>query len=41
MTDALFWLLYLMSDDVGRLVAGILVLIAMVEFLMHFKEWIT
>lgn len=40
MTDALFWLLYLLSDDFGRLVAGILVLLALIEFLIHFKEWV-
>lgn len=41
MTDALQWLLDLMIGDIGRLVAGILVLASLIEFLLRFKEWIT
>jgi hypothetical protein len=41
MTDALLWLLALMTDDIGRLVGGILILAALIEFIMHFKEWVS
>ena len=41
MSDALQWLLNLMLPDIGRLVAGLLVLISLIELAMKIKEWIT
>lgn len=39
--DALQWLVDLMLGDISRLVVGMLVLYALIEVLVKFKEWIT
>lgn len=38
MTDAFQWLINLMLGDVSRLVAGILLLVSVLEVLIWFKE---
>lgn len=40
MTDALYWLANLMVADIGRVVAGILVCVALVELLVKVREWL-
>jgi hypothetical protein len=39
--DAFQWLINLMQTDLALLVGGILALVALVEFLVVFKRWIT
>ncbi len=40
MNDALQWIVGLMLADISKLVAGLVVLIALIEFLARFKEWL-
>lgn len=39
MIDALYWLVNLMLPDIAKVVSGLLVLTAFLEFLVRFKEW--
>jgi hypothetical protein len=40
MVDALQWMLDLMAGDIGRVVAGLLVLITIVELVPRIKEYL-
>jgi len=39
MSDAVQWFIDLSIGDVGRIVAGLVVLITVIEFLASFRDW--
>jgi hypothetical protein len=39
--DAVIWLLFWMSDDLGRLIVGLLILFSIIELVFRAKDWLT